>query len=208
MKKRKLKLKILAWFTIVIAGIIYFYCTCVLPVILTECRTKAQNLVRQHVNACSLELLSEEKAADNFVCTTQNGSVPILSVNSKEINKLALAICNNSQNALISTNNSSISIKLGTMSGIVLLSNIGPDVNINIVPVNTVCYNYDVKTENVGINQVHYRIILKIVSSVSLLIPGKPETAEIVTEVLISDCILTGCVPDVIFGVKTYDLVP
>lgn len=208
MKKRKLKFKIAAWFTVAIVVIVYFYCKCVLPIILTECRAKAQILVRQHINACSLDLLLEKKTADNIVCSTQNGNVSLLTVNSNEINKLALAICNNSQNSLISANNTKISIKLGTMSGIILLSNTGPDINISIVPINTVCYNYDLKTENVGINQVHYKIILKIISSVSLLIPGNPETMEIVTEVLIYDCILSGAVPGMFFGIKTYDLVP
>ena len=99
-----------------------------------------------------------------------------------------------------------ISAVLCTMSGIVLLGGKGPEIKIDIAPINTVCYSFDVFTESVGINRIHYKISLNIKTEVNLLIPGKPERERIDSEVILVDCILSGDVPDIIPGVKTYNL--
>lgn len=208
MKKRKWKIKFLIWLSVLFFGIIYFYSACILPVILSECRAKAEIFVRKTLNQCSLDVLSDKKISDSIIASSQSGGIPILSANTAEINKIAFDICASSQNILENTDNSPIGVNLGTMSGIAIFSNTGPEIKINIVPVNIVCYNYIVKTESVGINQVHYKIALEIRTVINLLIPGKPERSETVTEVLIADCILAGTVPDMVFGVKTYDLIP
>ena len=87
-----------------------------------------------------------------------------------------------------------------------MLGGKGPEIKIDITPINTVCYSFDVFTESVGINRIHYKISLNIKTEVNLLIPGKPERERIDSEVILVDCVLSGDVPDIIPGVKTYNL--
>lgn len=205
-RKRKWKIKLFAALFAVVGLIFVFYNTCVVPVILAECRAKTKIKVREVVFACAYDVVSSYENAENLGNLLNTDEKTAVVADTVKINKIAQKICSNSQKMLISADNSNISINLGTMSGIVFLGGKGPEIKIDTTPVNTVCYTYDVLTESAGINRIHYKISLNIKTEVNLLIPGKPERECVESEVLLVDCILSGDVPDIILGLKTYDL--
>lgn len=94
------------------------------------------------------------------------------------------------------------------MSGIVFLNNIGPCINISFLPLTTTCYSYEISTAAVGINQVHYKIILNLITDVNLILPGKILREQITARTVIADCIIVGKVPQYVLGSKVYDLIP
>ena len=205
-KTKKWKIKLFTALFVIIGLVFIFYNSCVIPVILAECRAKTGIRVREVIFSCAYNAVNSYENTEkygNLLKTDEKDSVVADTV---KINEIAQKICLDSQKKLISTNNNEISINLGTMSGIVLLGGKGPEIKIDIAPINTVCYSFDVFTESVGINRIHYKISLNIKTEVNLLIPGKPERELIDSEVILIDCILSGDVPDIIPGVKTYNL--
>lgn len=207
MKRRRRKIKIYIFLALVILSVGCFYCNCVLPNIMTYCQTYARQTVNSAVESCALLVLndfSEEK----FVIFDESEDVPLLHANSSAINKAALSIAVECNNILNNTKKQSFSVNLGSMSGIVFLNNIGPCINISFLPLTTTCYSYEISTAAVGINQVHYKIILNLITDVNLILPGKILREQIIARTVIADCIIVGKVPQYVLGSKVYDLIP
>ncbi len=211
MKKKNRRIpKFLLWITAVISAIAVFYFKSVVPIILEESRVRAKLKVRETVISCASEQfgkINDFSNDKNIVKIVENDNGNGLEINAEIVNRLAQSICQNTQNQLNLAKNEAISVNLGTMSGIVLLSSLGPEIKISVAPISTACYKYDVKTENVGINNVHCKVMLKIQTEIVLLIPGKPEKQTVDVDVLLTDCIIAGRVPDIACIDKTYDLV-
>ena len=205
-RKRKWKIKLFIASFVVFGLIVLFYNTCVVPIILAECRAKTKIKVREVIFACAYDVISLRENAENLGNLLNTDDKTAVVADTVKINKIAQKICSDSQKQLILANNCKISVNLGTMSGIVLLGGRGPEIKIDATPVNTVCYTYDVLTENAGINRIHYKISLNIKTEVNLLIPGNPERESVESEVLLVDCILSGDVPDIALGLRTYNL--
>lgn len=210
MKKKIKKVKIFVFFSLIVLIVVLFYEYCIVPIITVACEEKVKLTTNNIVNVTAAKVLKDEDYDSLFITKNdQNDTNSLFYVNSKIINNIALKLCNEVQSCLFELENQAIFINLGTISGIVPLGNIGPDVKINVIPINSVCYEYVVGTQSVGINQVHYSIALKLKTTISLLIPGRPQRIDICSEVLIVDCVIAGNVPQVFAGgIKIYDLVP
>ena len=194
MKKKKGKIKFLIFSAAAVLLCVWYYDMCVAPLMFSCGAAHAEAAIRGAISESSRSVLSR------FDC-------PTLSINTLAVNNIALEICSESNKALNSPENSQISVSLGTMSGIVLLSNVGPRIYIGMVPAATVCHRYKTRAENVGTGQTHYRVSLEIFAAVKLILPGKSHISEITSEVVIADCIVTGKFPAHLTGLKTYDLI-
>ena len=207
-KKRRLLIKILVITSAAFAGIICFYNKCILPISVEECKVKSEIKVREAVYTGANQAINAYKDGDLisgiFLRTNEN----TVEINSSKINFLAQAVCQNTQKILNSAQNTTISLNLGTMSGIVLLASRGPEIQVIVSGASAVCHDYEVISENVGINNVHYKISLSIISNVILLLPGMPVKNTVTTKILLVDCIISGRVPEFVSGTKIYDLNP
>lgn len=206
MKKKKGKIKFLIFSAAAVLLCVWYYDMCVAPLMFSCGAAHAEAAIRGAVSKSSRSVLSRFDS-ENLIVNSGSEDCPTLSINTLAVNNIALEICDESNKALNSPENSQISVSLGTMSGIVLLSNIGPRIYIGMVPAATVCHRYKTRAENVGTGQTHYRVSLEIFAAVKLILPGKSHISEITSEVVIADCIVTGKFPAHLTGLKTYDLI-
>ncbi len=210
MKRKIKKKKIFISFSLAIFLIVMFYEYCIVPIITIACEEKVKATTNNIVNITIAKVLKDKDYDSLFVAKNNcDDTGELFYVDSKTVNDIALELCNEVQFNLFMLENQAIFINLSTMSGISALGNIGPDIKISIVPINSVCYEYVTDTQSVGINQIHYRIALKLKTTISLLIPGRPQQIDICSDVPIADCIIAGNIPQVFScGMKIYDLVP
>lgn len=89
-----------------------------------------------------------------------------------------------------------LGIPLGTLTGRLLLSGLGPKVRVSVQAVGDVSANYQSQFSSAGVNQTLHRITLELSVTVYLVIPGEvvPVTAE--NQIPVAETVIVGQVPD------------
>ncbi len=132
----------------------------------------------------------------------ENGSILALRANVVEMNKIATQITNRIQEEYMELEDMYIKIPLGYFTGNELLSGVGPDFTVKIIPAGTV--NTDYKTEfiSTGINQTRHRIYLEIKSEMTIVAPFTNEVVEVINNVNVAETVLIGNVPDTFYNLE------
>lgn len=123
-----------------------------------------------------------------------SGNIKAISSNMANINLLSTKILDT---VIKSTDNGvlHISVPAGNLSGINLLLGKGPDIPVDIIMLTSSKVDFKNEIESTGINQTKYQLYLEITMDIDVLIPWGTESAQTVTEVLISDTVIVGDVP-------------
>ncbi len=104
----------------------------------------------------------------------------------------------NAVNAEFEKNSSvSIPVSLGTASGIVLFSGIGPHVDIDVGFSSSTHTDFENIFESAGINQTQHSVMLNVETTVMLSLAGRriPKTVE--TSFCVAQTVIVGSVPEV-----------
>ena len=122
--------------------------------------------------------------------------VVLMMPNTRVINQLATQTTLDIERDLEDLKSQGISIPLGLITGSALLSNTGPPLKVEVVPVGTV--NVDVMDEFVeaGINQTKHRIFLNITTDLKVVVPMIGSTINISMQVPVTESIIIGPVPE------------
>lgn len=200
-RRRKIVQKIVAIFTamviVALAIALWVYWKSMTPTILDIAQVQVKAQTTQAVNEAVLSVLQGVDYAD-FVTVEKNSQneVVLITANSNSVNQLARNASIVTQGKINTLFQQAISIPLGTLSGIPLLSQLGPDVNIVIDPVGTVQCSFVSHFEAAGINQTLHRIYLNVSSTVDVIIPSSHQVVQIDTPILVCETVIVGKVPD------------
>lgn len=200
-RRRKIVQKIVAIFTamviVALAIALWVYWKSMTPTILDIAQVQVKAQTTQAVNEAVLSVLQGVDYSD-FVTVEKNSQneVVLITANSNSVNQLARTAAIVTQGKINTLFQQAISIPLGTLSGIPLLSQLGPDVNIVIDPVGTVQCSFVSHFETAGINQTLHRIYLNVSSTVDVIIPSSHQVVQIETPILVCETVIVGKVPD------------
>ncbi|CCZ95226.1 sporulation protein YunB [Corallococcus sp. CAG:1435] len=200
-RRRKIVQKIVAIFMamviVALAIALWVYWKSMTPTILDIAQVQVKAQTTQAVNEAVLSVLQGVDYAD-FVTVEKNSQneVVLITANSNSVNQLARNASIVTQGKINTLFQQAISIPLGTLSGIPLLSQLGPDVNIVIDPVGTVQCSFVSHFETAGINQTLHRIYLNVSSTVDVIIPSSHQVVQIETPILVCETVIVGKVPD------------
>ena len=139
-----------------------------------------------------------EGSKDEFieVVRDENNEIVSLNTNTNAVNEiqndLKQAINEEFQN--IDDNN--MSVPLGTLSGITLLSGTGPDVELQLHQVGAV--DIEMKSEfiSAGINQTKYRLLLTVTVELSAILPAHSTDITVEEDFLVAETIIIGHIPE------------
>jgi sporulation protein YunB len=120
----------------------------------------------------------------------------LLQANSAVIGKIAKETAKIVEDKINSVNHLSISIPIGTLSGVTFLIGSGPKVKFTVDPISSVACKVYSQFESAGINQTLHKIYLEITSKVDVVLPSKTSTVTLNTPVLLSESVLVGKIPD------------
>ncbi len=136
--------------------------------------------------------------------TSENGAVQSISSDMYKINRLKSRVNLIIQEKLSGSQNKQFSIPLGTLMGWELLNERGPNVPLGISSSGSV--NSEIKSEftSAGVNQTLHRIYINIHARITVVIPGSSSVTEADTDVLISETVIVGNVPQMCGGIQTY----
>lgn len=200
-KKRKcvntFVLVLVALIVIAVVIVLNVYWKSTLPTLIeiTQTRITAQTIaiVNQAVSTaiddtCDFEkLLKIERDTD--------GNVVLLTSNTAQVNQLARKTAILSQQKLEELAKEQIEIPFGTISGIPLFSEVGPNVVITVTPIGAVNCTFTSTFESVGINQTLHRMYVNVQCKIDLIIPQSHYVTEHNVPILICESVIVGKVP-------------
>ena len=167
-------------------------------------RIKAQTV--SVINSSVSSALASDGDATKIVTVTygSENDVTAVSVDTVILNRVVRAVIGSVQSSLDGLKRGGIGVPAGTLSGIALLSGMGPEINVRTVPVGIVGAEIVTSFTEVGINQTRHSIALKLTTDVSLYLTGANDNVKTVAEVPIAEHIVVGKIPDTYLKATTF----
>ena len=201
-KKRKKVVKITSFVLILllilsILIVLNTYWKSTLPTLLdiTQAKISAQTVLVIN-QAVTTSFQDTDVFGDLITIQRDNdGNIILLTANSLQANKLARQTAIVSQQRLDQLAKEQIEVPFGTISGIPLFSEMGPEITITVTPIGAVNCTFTSTFESVGINQTLHRMFIQVECKMDLIIPQMHHTMECVVPILVSESIIIGKVP-------------
>jgi len=197
-KKMPRRTKVIAW-AVVFALIIYILHINVRPVISTVSANQARVLGAATINRAVLdELSAHEVEYDKLITIVYDAAGNIAAVESSavEMNKLKARLTVAVIESLAALPDQNVTIPLGTLTGIELLSGRGPKLKLRMTPSpyveSALVNNFD----SAGINQTRHQIFIEISVTITAILVPYITTVNVTTNVVVAETIIIGKVPD------------
>lgn len=123
------------------------------------------------------------------------GKITALTTNMQEMNRLKTQLLNLLDDDIYDIGDDEISIPLGNLTGIQLLSGRGGSIPVKIVAVSSSDAEFRGEFEGAGINQTIHRIMMDVSLDLIILLPSGTVRDCVTTEVCVAETVLLGQVP-------------
>ncbi len=191
--------------TIVIISIVFFFAVCILylrlavaPVLKTVSEDQIRALAVTAVNEAVSEVMEQSPSYTDMVIIGYDNEncINSIRINSTAVNSIVQKSTLESQNRITELGSHGIDVPVGSLSGIMLFSGKGPDLNLRVVPVGSVTAKLCSEFKEAGINQTNHRIYLRIGAKISAILPGANNVINTETDVVILESVIIGKIPD------------
>lgn len=163
--------------------------------------TEAKAIATRITNEQSTKAIIGYKYEDLFnIERDSNGDISLISANILKMNLLTSDIASFIQESLDKTDSTKIRISLGSLTGMNMLSGIGPNINLKINSAGEVETDLRSEFKAQGINQTLHRIYLQINSKVKIITPIKTLEEEISNQVLLAEHVIIGQIPNTYYN--------
>ena len=203
LKKNKDKSKFFLFLIIIMIAIIMclIIYNSIDPVFEEAALTEAKAIATRITNEESTRAIVGYTYEDLFTIEKDSeGNIQMINANILKLNLLTSDIASFIQNSLDKTDYSKIKLSIGSLTGIKMLSGVGPNMNVIINSAGEV--ETDLRSEFVsqGINQTLHKIYLQINSRVTILTPIKTLQEEISNQVLLAEHVIIGKIPSTYYN--------
>lgn len=187
------------------AGFFRFLSSQLEPMIKTMAVSKAVNLISLAVSEeTDYALAQEQLNYHDFVemANGASGQVTSLSIKTAEGASFKRLVTQRLVRRLEDVDSNVLDVPLGNLTGVLLLSALGPSVRVRIHSVGDITAVYENEFTSAGVNQTKHSVYLNVSVTVHLLIPGEiiPVTAE--DRVCVAETIIVGQVPDTYLNIQ------
>ncbi len=191
--------------TIVIISIVFCFAVCILylrlavaPVLKTVSEDQIRALAVTAVNEAVSEVMEQSPSYTDMVIIGYDNEncINSIRINSTAVNSIVQKSTIESQNRITELGSHGIDVPVGSLSGIMLFSGKGPDLNLRVVPVGSVTAKLCSEFKEAGINQTNHRIYLRIGAKISAILPGANNVINTETDVVILESVIIGKIPD------------
>ena len=195
---------LIAFFTILI--MIGMFLKSAYPVLKSSCITAASSKGNKIINDEVFKLMQNYTYNDLITIDKDiNGRISLIEANSVKINEIITKINSNIQKEFDKIPRITVYLNMGTISGISALKNIEPKFEMELESAGNISSNIKTEFKSVGINQTHHKIFLHIDARVGILTPFSAFGKDIESDVLISEAIIVGEVPDTYYNLEGMD---
>lgn len=169
------------------------------PILETVAADQATNLMTQAINAAVDDCLSESGMDyGDFVSviTDEEGRVTSLNGNTAESSRFRRQVTEAVIEAIQGLDDKDLGVPLGSLTGQLLLSGVGPSVRVRVYSVGSVTAEYANSFTAAGVNQTHHQIDLRINAAVNLILPGEILPVTVSSGVCVAETVIVGETPD------------
>lgn len=192
---------LILFFNIIIVITIFLYTA--YPVFKTTCETAASSKGIKIIND-EVNKVMKDYSYNNLINIEKDtsGKITLIKADVVCINEIVTKIISNIQKEFDKIPRITVFINMGSVSGISALKNVEPKFEVELESAGNL--NSSVKTEfnAVGINQTQHKIYLEINSRVGILTPFATFGKDINTEVLLTEAVIVGEVPDTYYNLE------
>lgn len=206
-KNRFVKKKIAILFCIVSATIFLFIDFKFRPVVKNISLSKAKNIASSAIDEAVLEdMRTKFEKYENITHfnTSQNGEILSISMDMCKTNELKTGINILIQEKLAKCKEKIFYTPLGTLIGSELLNGQGPKIPMKISSSGNVTSEFRSDFSSAGINQTLHKIYLSIHVHISVTIPGSSCTSEVTDDILVSETVIVGHIPQMCPGLQQH----
>jgi sporulation protein YunB len=170
-----------------------------------EIKTRA--LATRAINKSISDVVTNAVIYDDLinVVSDEFGNISMIQANSLRINNLTRDLAQECEKKIEEFGRVGISIPLGTFTGIPLLVGRGPRVCVKMTPIGAVACKFMSNFESAGINQTLHKIYVNINAQIGVVLPLNSVTFNSEQQVLISECVIIGQVPEVYLNSESLD---
>ena len=173
------------------------------PVFKASCETAASSKGNKIINDEVYKVMKNYTYNDLIsIDKDTNGRISFIEANSVSINEIITQINSNIQKEFDKIPTITVYINMGAVSGIRALKNVEPKFDVELESAGNIKSNIRTEFSSVGINQTHHKIYLDIDARVGILTPFSAFGKDINTDVLISEAIIVGEVPETYYNLE------
>lgn len=167
------------------------------PTLLSISEAKLRAIAVQAMNDAVRETVGSDINYSDLINIQKDseGKIVLVSANAVKMNQLAATTAISAQDKILNLGEQGVGIPIGTIIGGQLMTGRGPQVKVKFEPVGSVTTDFMTEFEDAGINQTRHKVYLVFHSIVRILIGNEAQTVDISSQVLISDTIIIGEVP-------------
>lgn len=186
-------------FAVLIGALLFAADARLRPAVREYALTRASYLATKAINdAVNEELETDEIDYLDLVTLEKDdsGRVTALHTNIIKVNNLKSKMSNIIIEELSRLDTSQIAVPLGNATGIDFFSGMGPNIDIEIIPLGSASTDFKSAFSSAGINQTRHRITMEISADVTILLPRDAVTQTVTTQVNVAETVIVGIVPD------------
>lgn len=166
------------------------------PIIERQCSNQAKSIATIISNEQATKVMQNYNYEDlAVIIKDDSGKIQMIKLNIVPVNEIISDVALQIQEELNSVENANFGIRLGSFTGIKLLSGFGPYVKVRMSTIGNVETELKSEFKTAGINQTLHQIYLDINCNVSILTPFNNTTEEIKNQILIAESIIVGEIP-------------
>ncbi len=161
-----------------------------------EARGKAVKIINTAVES----ILSKGGVAYADIVTisrNESGSITGITTDIVKMNLFKSQVTNAVDDAFLQNGTLTVTVPLGSATGIVFLSGWGPDIDVKMHIDSSTQSDFSNVFESAGINQTQHSVMLSIETDVVLTMSGRRITQNIKTSFCVAQTVIVGTVPDV-----------
>ena len=169
------------------------------PIVARVAVTRVNNQVNRIISAAVSDAVSRGDVEYERLISFQkdnDGRITAISSNMAEFNRLQSMIDSDILEKLSDMSTSTISIPVGTLSGVTLLSGRGPALEVKMQSVGSSVSRFENEFTSAGINQTKHRVVLYVDVGVSVLLPGFRTATQVSGAYVVAETVIVGNVPD------------
>lgn len=177
------------------------------PVIMDTVEIKSKALATRAMNDSIADVVMNSIIYDDLVSIVSDdfGNISMIQANSLEINNLSKDLAQTCEVRIAEFGGNGVAIPLGTFTGIPLFVGRGPRIRVKMTPIGSVICKFVSHFESAGINQTVHKIYVNINATVAVVMPLSSRSFKAEQQVLISESVIVGQVPEVYLYSDTLD---
>lgn len=189
-------------FGVFILAVLFSFLYCVYslrPSVTAMAKSRAKEIALAAINRAVAEKLAQENIAySDFVEFTYSadGSIASVQNNLSGISAIKSDLAIEVGEAISEISKDTLSIPLGTLSGIDILYGTGPDISLEIKPYGYAEADLKTKFRDAGINQTVFEVTAEVSAEIGVLMPTIRAGEQVKTSVPVISTVIVGDIPD------------